>query len=53
MGSDKYNDTNMKLCKLQNLCGIVQRTHLGKAQKEIILTFYNVMAIPVLHYGSD
>jgi hypothetical protein len=32
--SNKY-DTNMKLCKFQNLCGSIQRTLLEKVQKEV------------------
>jgi hypothetical protein len=38
----------MKLHKFQNLCGTVRRALVLKAQKEIVLKFYNVMVIPVL-----
>jgi hypothetical protein len=53
MGSHKYNDTNMNLHKLQNVCGSIGRTDLEKAQKEIILKFYNLMAISVLFCGFE
>jgi hypothetical protein len=30
---NKYNYTNMKICKSENLCVTIRRTLLGKAQK--------------------
>jgi hypothetical protein len=42
---NKYNDTNMKLRKFQNLCGSVRRTLHGKDQKETLLKFCNVVVI--------
>jgi hypothetical protein len=50
----KYGeDLNNKLSKFQNICGVIARTPKKKTRKETNLTFYKIMAVPILLYGSE
>jgi hypothetical protein len=50
----KYDeDLNDKLCKFQNIYGLISRTLKKKTRKETNLKFYKIMAVPVLLYGSE
>jgi hypothetical protein len=45
--------TQLLKYKLKLLRGTVRRTLLGKAQKETVLTFNDIMAITVFLRGSE
>jgi hypothetical protein len=49
----KYDDLNDKLTKFQNMCGVIARALKKKSMKETNLKFYQIMAVPVLLYGSE
>jgi hypothetical protein len=47
------NDVDVKLKKIQNICGTIRSSLHGKTRKDTQLKFYKVMATPTLLYGSE
>ena len=50
---DRDYDVDHKLAKYQSICGTTCRELARKAKNEIRLKFYEVMAQPVLLFGSE
>ena len=46
-------EVNNKVNKFQRTCGTTSRNLKGKTQLSTQITFYKVMALPVLMYGSE
>ena len=50
---EKENDVQKELHKFQHICETVSKTLKRRTQKEIQFKLYNVMATPILLYGSE
>lgn len=53
VGMDRELDINRKISRYQQFCGTITRTLLGKCQRDTLLKFYKVIAIPMLMYGAE
>jgi hypothetical protein len=49
----EYRVLHVLATLIQNICELIARTVKKKTRKETNLTFYKIMAVPVLLYGSE
>jgi hypothetical protein len=53
MDLNREIDSNAKPQRFQQICGKIKSTIAGKVNKDTLLKFYKLMAIPTILYGSE